>query len=520
MDEALQDIDWANSLHEELHQFVRNDVWELVPRSKGVNVIGTKWIFKNKSYEHGIVIRNKSRLVAQGYTQVEGIYFDETFAPVARLESIRILLAIASHLNFKLYQMDVKSAFLNGMLQEEVYVEQPKGFVDPYRPDDVYKLKRALYGLKQALRAWYDKLTAYLTEHGFKMGFANSTLFIRKDKNYFIVAQIYVDGIVFGATNDSLAQSFADEMKAMFEMSMVGELTYFLGLQVKQTDFGIYINQAKYARNLVKRFGLYKAAHARIPMATNAKLTNDPSGESVDITLYRSMIDCFLYLTASRPDIAFSVGICSRFQSNSKVLQLNAIKRIIKYVGGTCDYGLFYSKKSNLSLVEFSDSDWAGNADDRKSTTGGCFYIRANLVAWMSKKQNSVSLSTGETKYIVAGNCCSQLLWMKKILSDYGIPQDTMVVYYDNSSTIDISKNPIQHSKTKHIEIRYHFIRDLVKRKIMTLEYIPTERQNVDIFTKSLDKSRFETICQVIGVILCPLSVLFSWSLCFIAFPL
>ena len=200
------------------------------PRPKGVNVIGTKWIFKNKSDEHGTVIRNKSRLVAQGYTQVEGIDFDETFAPVARLESIRILLSITSHLNFKLYQMDVKSDFLNVMLQEEVYVEQPKGFVDLHRLDDVYKLKRALYGLKKAPIAWYDRLTAYLTEHGFKRGFAYTTLFIRKDKNYFIVAQIYVDDIVFGATNDSLAQSFVDEMKAMFEMSMVGELTYFLGL--------------------------------------------------------------------------------------------------------------------------------------------------------------------------------------------------------------------------------------------------------------------------------------------------
>ena len=179
---------------------------------------------------------------------MEGIDFDETFAPIARLESIRIK-AIASHLNFKLYQMDVKSAFLNGMLQEEVYVEQPKGFVDPHRPDDVYKLKRVLYGLKQALKAWYDRLTAYLIEHGFKRGFTDTTLFIRKDKNYFVVAQIYVDDIIFSATNDSLAQSFADVMKKMFEMSMVGELTYFLGLQVKQTDSGIYINQAKYTTN-------------------------------------------------------------------------------------------------------------------------------------------------------------------------------------------------------------------------------------------------------------------------------
>ena len=302
--------------------------------------------------------------------------------------------------------MDVKSAFLNGMLQEEVYVEQPKGFIDPHKPDDVYKLKRALYGLKQAPRALYDRLTAYLTEHGFKRGSADITLSIRKDKNSFVVTQIYVDDIVFGATNNSLAHSFADKMKAMFEMSMVGELTYFLGLQVKQMDSGIYINQAKYARNLVKRFGLDNAAHSRTPMAANAKLTNNPSGESVDVTLYRSMIGCLLYLTANRPDIAFSVGVCSRFQSNMKVSHLNAVKRIIKYVGGTCDYGLFYSKESNLSLDSFSDSDWAGNADDRKSTTGGCFYVGANLVAWMSKKQNFVSLSTAKAEYIATGSCC------------------------------------------------------------------------------------------------------------------
>ena len=175
-------------------------------------------------------------------------------------------------------------------------------------------------------------------------------------------------------------------MKKMFEMSMVGELTYFLGLQVKQTDFGIYINQVKYARNLVKRFGLDKGAHARTLMVANAKLTNDPSGEFVDVTLYRSMIGCLLYLIASRPDIAFSVGVCSRFQSNPKVSHLNAVKRIIKYVSGTCDYGLFYSKESNLSLAKFSYLDWADNANDRKSTTDGCFYIGANLVSRMSKK--------------------------------------------------------------------------------------------------------------------------------------
>ena len=188
------------------------------------------------------------------------------------------------------------------------------------------------------------------------------------------------------------------------------------------------------------------------------------------------MIGCLWYLTASRLDISFSVSVCSRFQSNPKISHLNVVKRIIKYVSGTYNYGLFYSKESNLSLAGFSNLDWASNADDRKSTIGGCFYVGVNLVAWMSKKQNSVSFSTAKAEYIAIGSCCSQLLWMKKFLSDYGISQDTMVVYCDNSSAINISKNPIQHFKTKHLEIRYHFIRDLVERKIVSLEYIPTER--------------------------------------------
>ena len=217
-----------------------------------------------------------------------------------------------------------------------------------------------------------------------------------------------------------------------------------------------------------------KATHAKTPMVANAKLTNNPSSESVDVTLYRSMTGCLLYLTASCPDIAFGVGICSRFQSNPKVSHLNAIKRILKYVSGTNDYGLFYSKESNMSLARYSYADWAGNADDRKRTIGGCFYVGANLVIWMSKKQNVISLSTVEAEYIAVGSYCSQLFWMKRFLGDYRISQDTVVVYCGNSSAIDISKNHVQHSKTKHIKIRYHFIRDLVERKIMVLEYIPT----------------------------------------------
>ena len=277
VEEALQDENWVESIHEELNQFVRNEVWELAPRPENVHVIGTKWIFKNKTNENGEIIQNKSRLVAQGYTQVEEVDFDESFAPVARLKSIRILMSIACTMNFKLYQMDVKYAFLNGYLKEEVFVEQPKGFEDPHFPDHVLRLKKALYGLKQAPRAWYDRLTNYLLDRGFKRGYADRTLFVKNDEDYLLVAQAYVDDIVFGATIDARAIEFFEEMKKEFEMSMVGELTFFLSLQVKQKKEGIFVSQEKYARNIVKKFGLDSKKYASTPMSSSTKLNVDSS---------------------------------------------------------------------------------------------------------------------------------------------------------------------------------------------------------------------------------------------------
>ena len=229
-------------MHDELHQFQRNDAWTLVPRLEGVNIIGTKWIFCNKTDEEGNVIRNKVRFVAQGYTQVKGVDFDETFAPVAHVESIRVLLALADHLKFKLYQMDVKSVFLNGFLKKEVYAAQPKGFIDPHFPDHMLYLNKALYRLKQAPRAWYDRLTEYLVLNDFIRGQADRTLFIKKVDGELVVAQVYVDDIIFGPTKDDLAHSFSSMMQNEFEISMIGELNYFLGLQIHQSDSGIHLS--------------------------------------------------------------------------------------------------------------------------------------------------------------------------------------------------------------------------------------------------------------------------------------
>ena len=251
----------------------------------------------------------------------------------------------------------------------------------------------------------------------------------------------------------------------------------------------------------MKKFGLESASFVRTPMSPNVKLTVDLLGKSVDLSLYRSMIGNLLYLTASRPDISYNVGVCARYQAHPKESHMTTLKRIIKYVTTTADFGVWYSKDTNDVLAGYSDADWAGNTDDRKSTSGGCFYIGNNLVSWMSKKQNSISLSTVEVEYIAAGSCCTQLLWMQKLLLDYGIRQEHLTIYYDNTSAINISKNLVQHSRTKQIEIRHHFIRELVEDGTHTFECIHTDNQKVDLFTKSLDSKRFEFIRQNIGVI-------------------
>ncbi|KAG7547174.1 Zinc finger CCHC-type [Arabidopsis suecica] len=418
--EALDDEFWYGACTEELNQFTRNDVWDLVPRPAHVNVVGTKWIFKNKIDESGNVVRNKARLVAQGYSQVEGVDFDETFAPVARLESIRLLLGIACVLKIKLHQMDVKSAFLNGLLKEEVYVAQPKGFEDPHFPAHVFKLKKALYGLKQAPRAWYERLAQFLLDNGFQRGSVDKTLFIFRSDSDILIVQVYVDDIVFGSTKTELVNKFVKTMTTEFEMSMVGELNYFLGLQITQSAEGIFISQSTYAKNLIKRFDMQTSKTARTPLSTASKLTKDEAGQAVDQKLYRAMIGSLLYLTASRPDLCYSVGLCARYQACPRVSHLNAVKRIIKYVKGTVEYGLFYTKHTNHNLAGFCDADWSGCLDGRRSTSGGCFFLGNNLIAWHSKKQNCVSISSTQAEYIAMGSCCTQLLWMKQMLADYG----------------------------------------------------------------------------------------------------
>ncbi|GJZ94280.1 retrovirus-related pol polyprotein from transposon TNT 1-94 [Tanacetum coccineum] len=498
--EAMADSAWIESMQEELHQFDRLDVWELVDRPLCKNVINLKWLWKNKRDEENTVIRNKSRLVAKGYAQKEGIDFEESFAPVARLEAVRLFIAYAAHKSFTVYQMDVKTAFLYGPLKEEVYVNQPDGFVDPYHPDKVYRLKKALYGLKQAPRAWYDELSNFLVSKGFSKGSIDPTMFITKHGEDILLVKIYVDDIIFGSTNPKLSKRFEKLMHNKFEMSMMGELKFFLGIQIHQSPRGIFINQAKYAQEILKKHGMTSCDSIGTPMATK-HLDADFSGTPVDQMKYRSMVGALMYLTTSRPDIVHATCYCARYQAKPTDKHLTAVKRIFWYLKDFISMGFWYPKDTGFELTAFSDSDHAGCLDSRKSTSGGIQFIGGDkLVSWSSKKQDCTSMSSAEAEYVSLFACCAQVLWLRTQLTDYGFHFDKIPMYCDSKEAIALSCNPVQHSRTKHIDIRYHFIKEKVEKGIVELFFVGTENQLADLFTKALPEDRLKYLVGRLGM--------------------
>nr|GEY05665.1 putative ribonuclease H-like domain-containing protein [Tanacetum cinerariifolium] len=334
-----------------------------------VRPIGIKWFLKNKKDERGIVIRNKTRIVAQRHTQEEGIDYEEVFAPVARIEAIRLFLAYASFMGFTVYQMDMTSAFFYGTINEEVYVMQPPEFYDPQFPAKVYKVEKAMYGLHQASRAWYGILSKYLLTNGFQRGTIDQTLFIIRHRGDFLLVQVYVDDIIFGSSNPLLCREFEALMHDKFQMSAMGELNFFLGLQVTQKKDAIFLSQDKHVGDILKKFRYSDVRSANTPMDKENPWGKDGPGKDVDLYLYRSMIGSLMYLTPSRPDIMFAVCACARHQVTPKEYHLYAVKRIFRYLKGHLKLDLWYPKESPFDLVAYSNSDYGGAAQDRKSTT-------------------------------------------------------------------------------------------------------------------------------------------------------
>nr|GFC36053.1 retrovirus-related Pol polyprotein from transposon TNT 1-94 [Tanacetum cinerariifolium] len=337
---------------------------------------------------------------------------------VARLEAIRIFLAYAAQKNMVLYQMDVKTAFLNGNLREKVYVSQPDGFVDADNPNHVYKLKKALYGLKQAPRAWYDMLSSFPLSQDFSKGSVDPTLFIRKNGNDLLLVQIYVDDIIFAASTLELCDLFANLMCSKFKMSMMEKISFFLGLQISQNPRGIFINQSKYALESLKKYGFESCDPVDTPMVEKSKLDEDREGKAVDPSHYRGMIGTLLYLTASRPDLQFAICMCARYQARPTEKHVHAVKRIFRYIRGTVNRGLWYPKDSSVALTAFADADHARCQDTRRSTSGSVQFLGERLISWSSKRQKSVAISSTEAEYIALSGCCAQILWIRSQLSD------------------------------------------------------------------------------------------------------
>nr|GEW84252.1 retrotransposon protein, putative, unclassified [Tanacetum cinerariifolium] len=430
--EAIADSTWIESMQEELHQFDRLE---------------------------------KSLLVAKGYAQKEGVDFKESFAPVARLEAVRLFIAYAAHKSFTVYQMDVKTTFLYGTLKEEVYVNQPDGFVDPYHPDNVYRLKKALYGLKQAPRAWYDELSNFLVSKGFSKG-----------------------------------------------------------IQIHQSPRGIFINQAKYAQEILIKHSMTSCDSVGTPMATK-HLDADLCGTPVDQTKYHSMVGALMYLTTSRLDIMHATCYCARYQAKPTEKHHTTVKQIFRYLKDTIHMGLWYPKDTGFELTDFSDTDHVGCLDSRKSTSGGIQFLGGDkLVSWSSKKQDCTSVSSAEAEYVSLSACCAQVLWMRTQLTDYGFHFDKIPMYCDSKATIAISCNPVQHSRTKHIDVKYHFIKEKPSRAIQSsirvpstltsnitsskkrlkmvllyLFFVETEYQLADLFTKALPEERFKNLIRRLG---------------------
>lgn len=475
----------------------------MVELPPGRKAVGCKWVFKLKHSCDGTVERFKARLVAKGYTQKYGIDYDETFSPVVRFSSIRCLLAFAVQNDLLIHQMDVETAFLNGKLDEEIYMQQPEGYVKPGEEHLVCKLEKSLYGLKQSSRCWNKVLRECIEKIGFIQASADPCVFIRK--NALTIIGVHVDDLMILARNITEMRSVKDSLKLQFKMKDMGELHYYVGVCIVQDvkNKQVFLHQGHYVEKMLEKFGQTEAKPVSTPADLNVKLQKeDGFSRPVDVTSYQSIVGSLLYAAiATRPDIAQAVGVVSKFCANPTQTHLTATKRVLRYLKATAYLGLSYKKSADGNLIGYSDADWAGDMDDRHSTSGNVFSLACGAVSWLSKKQATVALSTAEAEYVALSTATQEAIWLRRLLADMGEPPEGPTeIYEDNQGAISMAKNPVGHARTKHIDIRYHFVRERVQDGAITLKYIGTDEMVADILTKPLPKHRFEKLVTKLGM--------------------
>lgn len=464
--EALSSSYWREAMDAEFRALQNNRTWVLVPPSKDQKVVDSKWVFKIKYNTNGSISKHKARLVAKGFQQVPGIDFGETFSPVIKATTVRIILTIAVTFSWPVRQLDVNNAFLNGLLKEDVFMKQPVGFQDPQRPQHVCKLVKALYGLKQAPRAWFERLRNTLIQWGFQNSKTDVSLFFLKTASLTVFVLIYVDDILVTGNNGDYLAAFTQKLNNMFSLKDLGSLSYFLGIEVCRDKSGIFLSQGKYISDVLQRFNMSGCASVSTPMVTGKKFTAKDGKLMDDPYVYRRAIGSLQYITTTRPDISFAVNKLSQFLAAPTDVHSAGVKRIMRYLKGTKQLGLHLKPVDSLKIVAFTDADWATDLDDWKSIGGMCTYLGNTLISWSSRKQKVVSRSSTESEYRALADTAAEVKWVASLLDELGftVKQPSMV-WCDNLSAKALAENPVQHARSKHIEIDVHFIRDLILSK-------------------------------------------------------
>ena len=465
---------WKVAIQAEYDALMENGTWRLEELPKGRKAIACKWVFKIKRQVDGSIERYKARLCAKGFSQVEGVDYSETFAPVAKLTSLRALLSMAAIQDLELQQLDVKSAFLNGTLKEDIYMQQPERFAKPGKEHLVCKLERTIYGLKQSPRAWYERLHAHLHNNRFSRSTADHSVYVRREGEKFMIILVYVDDLVLASNNKPMLQEFKTSMEKEFKMSDLGDAHHFLGLELirDRKERIIKVRQARYAEDVLRRFNMEDSKPISTPMDPNARLTKSEEVVGADEKRwYRSAVGSLMYLmVSSRPDLAYAVGAVSKYVESPAPAHITAVKRILRYVRGTSNYALhFGSTKTPAVLQGYSDSDWGSDADDRVSISGYAFFYGDGIISWSSKKQSSVALSSTEAEYMAMSHACKEAVWLRRLFDGVGAKMEDgpTVLHVDNEGAIKLAKNQTFHGRTKHIVTHHHFIREKVDEGVI-----------------------------------------------------